>query len=205
MLLGRNVICALAAIVGTLVSAGNTAAGKFNEKMDIGEKAPPFEDLAGVDGENHGIKDFKEAKVLVVAFTCNHCPVARAYEERFIDFTKEYGAKGVAFVAVNSNTVPADRLDKMKERAKEEGFNFPYLYDESQKVGKSFGAAVTPHLFVLDGERRIAYMGAFDNSLDPDKAKDHYVRDAVDALLAGKKPEVAETRQFGCGIQYNNR
>jgi peroxiredoxin len=115
---------------------------------------------------------------------------------------KEYQAKGVQVVALCANDNPADRLDKMKERAKEKSFNFPYLYDTTQKAGRDYGAAVTPHIFVLDANRKIAYIGAIDDNMAADKAKTHYLRDALDALLANKKPPQETTKAFGCGIQY---
>ncbi len=105
-------------------------------------------------------------------------------------------------VAVNVNNLPADRLDKIKKRAKKKGFNFPYLYDSSQKIGRDYGAKVTPQVFVLDGKRKIAYMGAIDDNMSAKKVKKHHLRDALDALLVGKKPPEAVTQQFGCSIKY---
>jgi thiol-disulfide isomerase/thioredoxin len=142
---------------------------------------------------------------MVVCFTCNHCPVAVAYEDRFVEFVKDYKGKKVAFVAINVNNLPADKLPKMKERAKEKKFNFDYLYDPTQKIARDFGATCTPHLFVLCKKRKIAYMGAFDDQNHPDKVAKQHVREAVDALLAGKTPEVTETRQRGCGIKYEDK
>lgn len=180
-------------------------AGKFNRKLNIGDKAPSFANLIGIDDKSHGLDSYKDAKVLVVCFTCNHCPVAVAYEDRFVEFVNDYKDKGVTFVAINVNNLPADRLDRMKERAEKKGFNFDYLYDPTQEVGRAYGATVTPHLFVLDQDRRVRYMGAFDDNTNPGRVKQQYVRDAVDALLAGKDPEVTETRQRGCSIKYENR
>ena len=139
---------------------------------------------------------------MVVAFICNHCPVAVAYEDRLVALQKDYQDKGVQVVAVNVNKLPADRLDKMKERAKAKQFNFPYLYDETQKIGRDYGATVTPHVFVFDSNRKLAYVGAVDDSKSPDKVTAHYLRDAIDALLAGKKPPKEVTQQFGCSIKY---
>lgn len=194
------VLAAAANFEATLVFAAD-----FNKQVDIGDKAPAFADLAGTDGKRHSLSEFADAKLVIVAFTCNTCPMARSYEQRFLDFVREYREKDVAFVAINCNTAPADQLPAMKERAEERGFNFPYLHNPDQDVGRAWGATVTPHLFVLDGERRIAYMGAFDDKQDPAKAKRHYVRDAVEALVAGREPEITETRQFGCAIQYRER
>ena len=193
-----------AVLAATLLSgiALDAVAGKFNRKLDIGDSAPRFQGLAGVDGKQHGLDDYKDAKLLVLCFTCNHCPVASAYEERFIEFAKRYREAGVAFVAVSVSVFPPDRLEKMKERAAKSGFNFDYLADETQETGRAYGATVTPHLFVLDKQRKVAYMGAFDDSMHATKVKYHYVRDAVDALLAGKTPEVTESLQRGCEIEY---
>jgi len=100
------------------------------------------------------------------------------------------------------NTIADDRLDKMKERAAKKGFNFPYLYDATQKIGRDYGATVTPHVFVLDKDRKIAYVGAVDDNMEPDKVKSPHLRNALDALLAGKRPPQEVTKQFGCGIKY---
>ena len=115
---------------------------------------------------------------------------------------KDYQSKGVQVVAINVNNLPADRLDEMKKRAKQKGFNFPYLYDSTQKVGHDDEPTVTPHVFVLDGQRKIAYMGAVDDNIKAGAVKKHFLRDALDALLADKKPSAEVTKQFGCGIQY---
>ena len=192
----------MAGLAAAALTVSVCSAADFNKVLDVGDKAPTFKGLIGIDDERHSLSDYNDAKVVVIAFTCNHCPVAVAYEDRFVQFTKEYKDKGVAFVAINVNNLPADRLDRMKERAEKKGFNFDYLYDPTQKVGRNYGATVTPHMFVLDKDRRIAYMGAFDDSQNPNKVKEEYVRDAVDALLRGEEPEVKESRQFGCSIKY---
>lgn len=199
----RNIgIGVSSAALAVLVCAAIGGAAKFNRKVDVGQRAPDWGDLVGIDDQTRSLKGYSDAKVVVLCFTCNHCPVATAYEDRFIRFVNEFKDKGVAFVAVNVSNLPQDRLPKMRQRAQRKGFNFDYLYDPSQEIGRAYGATVTPHVFVLDQDRRIAYMGAFDNSQDPAKVKHHYVRDAVDALLAGRRPEVKESLQFGCGITY---
>jgi peroxiredoxin len=170
--------------------------------LKIGDAAPTFSGIIGTDDKEHSLKDYKSAKLVVLVFTCNHCPVAQAYQDRMMKLQKDYKAKGVQIVAVNVNNIDADKLDKMKERAKEKKFEFPYLYDASQKIGKDFGAKVTPHVFVLDKDRKVVYMGAVDNDQVESKAKEHYLRDALDALLAGKEPPKTVTKQFGCGIKY---
>ncbi|RMG04024.1 MAG: thioredoxin family protein [Planctomycetota bacterium] len=172
------------------------------EGVKVGDPAPQWKGIIGIDDKEHSLAEYKDAKVVVVVFTCNHCPVARAYEDRLIALQKDYKDKGVQLVAINVNNLPADRLDQMKARAKEKGFNFPYLYDSSQKIGHAFGATVTPHVFVLDAKRKVAYIGAVDDNMAPDKVKTPYLRNAIDALLAGKKPDPAQTKPFGCGIKY---
>jgi thiol-disulfide isomerase/thioredoxin len=139
---------------------------------------------------------------VLVVFTCNHCPVAKAYEDRLSSLEHDYKDRGVAVVAINVSNMDADKLPAMIERAKEKEFEFQYLYDPSQAIGRAYGATVTPHAFVLDGKRQVAYIGAIDDNQNADKAEKHFVRDALDAVLAGKKPEPATTKQFGCGIKY---
>lgn len=167
----------------------------------IGRPAPDFKDIVGIDGKKHGLADFKNAELVVVVFTCNHCPVAAAYEDRLVALQKDYQAKGVQLVAINVNNIPADRLDKMKERAEQKSFNFPYLYDATQRTGHDYGAMVTPHVFVLDRHRKIAYTGAVDDSQDAENVKTPHLRNALDALLTDKPPQEI-TQQFGCGIKY---
>ncbi len=165
--------------------------------LDIGDKAPEFK-AKGIDGKEYSLeKASKESDVVVVCFTCNQCPVAVGYEDRFIEFNKKFKGKKVTFIALNCNNQTED-LEAMKERSEEKGFNFVYAFDETGKTAKAYGAKVTPELFVVkDG--KIAYHGAFDDSQrDP---KETYLVSAVTSLLDGKTPEVAETRAFGCGIK----
>lgn len=172
------------------------SAASFAGDLATGDKAPDIKGLPGVDGKSFNLTDAKDAKVVVVCFTCNICPMSVAYEDRFIEFNKKYAGKGVSFVAVNVNQ--GEDVKAMKQRAEEKGFNFPYVYDKSQDSARDYGALVTPHMFVLDKNRTIAYVGSFDN--DKDKPTKHFVADAVDALLAGKKVEVTSNKPFGCGI-----
>lgn len=180
-----------------------TRTGLPAAELKIGDAAPKWSGIVGIDDKEHSLSDYDKAKAIVLVFTCNHCPVAVAYEDRLVALQKDYQDKGVQLVAVNVNTLAADRLDKMKERAKAKGFSFPYLYDESQKIGRDYGATCTPHVFVLDKDRKLAYMGAIDDTQAANKVKKHYLRDALDAILAGEKPAKATTKQFGCGIKYN--
>jgi len=179
-------------------------AGQFNEKLNIGDTAPMWKDLPGVDGKKHSLVDLKDKKVVVVVFTCNSCPVAVDYEDRIVSFAKKHCGEGssVALVAINVNTIDLDKLDKMKERAKEKGFTFDYLYDETQAVAKAFGARTTPEWFVLNAERKVVYMGALDDKNNPKEAKINFVELGVEAALADKKAEKAETLARGCGIRF---
>lgn len=195
----RGMACA-----GVLLSAvAPVIAGKFNEVLSVGDAAPAWPALPGVDGKTRSLKDFEASPIVVLAFIANRCPVASGYEPRFKQFVNDYRDRGVAFVAISVSQSPADNFEKMQARATERQFNFPYLFDPSQVTGRRYGATHTPHLFVLNRQRKIAYMGAFDDSPDAaDKVQEAYVRSAVEALLAGKPVEIRESRQRGCEIEY---
>ncbi|MBV9121986.1 MAG: thioredoxin family protein [Planctomycetes bacterium] len=181
-------------------------AGKYNRKITIGQQAPAWENLPGVDGKTHSLSDLKDKDVVVMVITCNHCPVAQAYQDRIIAFAKKYTEdpnSKVALVAINVNNIPEDRLPQMKERAREKGFPFPYLYDQSQKIGHEYGASVTPEFYVLDKDRKIVYTGAMDDSMNPSEVTVNYLEPAVEAALKGEKPATTETRARGCGVKYD--
>ena len=203
----RNVPPGLAAAVTALVwvalagDVGAAGKAKFNKVLNLGDPAPVWADLPGVDGKGHSLAEYRDAQAVVVVFTCNHCPVATMYESRLIEFAKKY-EKRVQVVAISVSRNPADGLEKMKARATEKKYPFPYVYDESQKTGREYGATATPHFFLLDGKRKIAYMGAFDDNFDADQAEKHYLSDAVEAVLAGEMPRVRESLQRGCAIDY---
>lgn len=198
-------IIALSTSLFVLACATSLPAAKFNKVLDIGKPAPAWKDLDGVDGQRHSLDDFRAAKLVVVIYACNSCPVVRQYERRLIRFVDDYREKGVELVAISVSKKPVDQLAKMKFRASDSGWNFEYLIDPTQQIAKSYGATVTPHVFVLDGERRIAYMGKIDDHLgDESKVTESFLRSAVDALLAGNAPEVTETRQIGCAIEFND-
>jgi len=182
--------------------------------LKLGSPAPDFQ-LPATDGKTYSLKDFSDAKVLVVIFTCDHCPTAQYYEERIKDIARDYEGKGVRVVAIMPNDPKSVRLDEMaytdvgdtfremKIRAQERHFNFPYLYDgETESVSKAYGPLVTPHAFVFDQERKLRFVGAIDNSERIEHATRHYLRDALDALLAGKEPAVAQTKVIGCSIKW---
>lgn len=178
-------------------------AGKFNRVLSIGDAAPQWRQLTGVDDRTHALTDYADAKLIVLIFTCNHCPVATANQERLIALQSDYKKPGVRLIAICCNPGPEDNLQAMKERAREKGYNFPYLYDAAQASGRAYGVRQTPTVFVLDAERKLAYMGAIDDSWgDASQVERDYLRDALDALLAGEKVPVAETRPQGCEIPY---
>jgi peroxiredoxin len=198
-------------LVGLLAAADSKdpKVGHWNKLLKPGDPAPTFSNLPGADGKKYSLPDFKDKDVVVLVITCNHCPVAQAYQDRIIDLTRKYADKGVAVVAINctdpAETEGQDSLEKMAERAQEKHYNFPYLQDSSGKVGKALGASVTPEFFVLNKERKVVYMGAFDNANGKDgfrTATTSYLEPAVRAALEGKTPEIAETAGHGCGILY---
>lgn len=184
--------------------------------LAIGTPAPDF-NLPGVDGKNHTLASFKDAKLLLVIFTCNHCPTAQAYEQRIIDLHKDYQDKGVALVAISPNDDAAVRLDElgytdvgdsladMKMRAKERDFQFPYLYDgENQNVSRAYGVLATPQVLIFDAERKLRYVGRIDDS-DVKAVTSQDTRNALDALLADKPVPVETTRVFGCSTKWADK
>src|SRR5947209_2386441 len=183
---------ALVAVVGLAALAGTAEAGKINKKLNIGDAAPVFSGLEGTDGRSHSLADFKDKDVLVIAITTNHCPVAVGYEDRIVAFAKKHVGPDskVGFIAINVNTGEEDRLPKMTERAKDKGFTFPYAFDPSQKIARDLGALRTPEFFVFNKDRKLIYMGAFDdNDRDESQVTKHYVEDAVKATLHGATPQ----------------
>jgi peroxiredoxin len=176
-------------------------AGEFNKTLKIGSVAPAWKNLPGVDGKQHSLADLKDAKFVVVVFTCNSCACSEEYEDRLIAFSNKY-ATTAPLVAINVNTIPEDKLDAMKKKATKKKFNFPYLYDETQQIAKDYGATHTPEFFVLNDQRQVVYMGSMDDKTQVADVKDKYLEDAVEALLAGKTPPKAETPPRGCLIRF---
>lgn len=170
-----------------------------------GAKAPDFQ-LPGVDGRTHTLSSFHDRPILVVFFSCNHCPYVQAWESRFVEVQRDYAAKGVQLVAINSNDeakYPEDDFAHMKDRAEAKGYNFPYLRDESQKIAEAYGPVSTPDFYVLDGDRVVRFRGRMDdNHADPKKVTKRYLRDALDDLLAGRKVRVPLTPPYGCSIKW---
>ena len=182
--------------------------------LQIGESAPGFE-LPGTDGRTYSLSDFATSPVLMVIFTCNHCPTAQAYEPRIVQLHADYKDRGVALVAISPNDPQAvrldelgysdlgDSLDEMKIRAVQRGFQFPYLYDgETQAVSAAYGVLATPHVFIFDGDRKLRYQGRIDDS-EVKTVTSHDARNALDALLAGKPVPVEKTRVFGCSTKWS--
>lgn len=194
----------IALIISLVALAATTA---LSQGYKIGDKAADFK-LKNVDGKFVSLSDYKDAKGVILMFSCNHCPFSVAYEDRKIELDKKYKPLGYPVVIINPNdpeVEPRDSYDLMKVRATEKGFTFPYLFDDGQKVFPKYGATRTPHVFLLQREGSdfyVRYIGAIDdNHKDASAVKEAYLANAVDALLAGKKPEVAETKAIGCSIK----
>ena len=186
------------------------------QKLEIGGKAPDFR-LSAVDGKTYSLSDFASARVLVVIFTCNHCPTAQAYEERIMKMTDDYRPRGVSVIAISPNDPGAVRLDElgytdlgdsfedMKKRARAQGFNFPYLYDgETQETSRAYGAVATPHCLIFDASRTLRYRGRIDDSEVGD-IKSADARKAIEALLAGREIPVQTTKVFGCSVKWRSK
>jgi len=175
---------------------------------DIGDTATDFE-LKNIDDKMVSLSGMSDAKGFIVVFTCNHCPFAKKYEDRLIALHSKYAAKGYPVVAVNPNDAqlyPEDSFKNMQKRAKKKGYPFVYLHDESQKVAKTYGALKTPHAYLLNkegGKLKVVYIGGIDdNPKDETAVEKKYLEDAVEAVLAGKKPTVNKTKAVGCSIKW---
>lgn len=202
-------VAALVAFTSVCCAAANSPT------LAPGATAPDFS-LTNVDGRVVSLRDFASAKVLVVVFTCTHCPSAQLAEEPLKKIVNDYKARGVSVVAISSSSPKGARLDEfawtdlddsfesMKLRAKDRNFNFPYLYDgeEPQAVSHAYGTVATPHFFIFDAERKLRYQGRLRDDERHETGKGNYVRDAIDALLAGKEPPVAQTKVVGCSTKW---
>ncbi|HEY7969951.1 MAG TPA: thioredoxin family protein [Candidatus Limnocylindrales bacterium] len=173
--------------------------------LPIGSVAPPVEGLLGTDGRRHGIADGSGTAATVVVFSSNRCPTAKAYDGRMNALVREYAARGVAVIAINSNDPhlqPDESYARMVDRASDGAFTFPYVVDPGQSVAKAFGASCTFHVFLLDGSRRLRYQGRFDDSRLPERVTSHDLLDALDDVLAGRPVRRAVTRPFGCSLDF---
>jgi peroxiredoxin len=180
----------------------------FAQGYKVGDKAMDF-NLKNVDGTMVSLSNMKDAKGFVVIFSCNHCPYVVAYEDRMVELDKKYRKMGYPVVAINSNdvaTYPDDSFENMVKRSAEKGFTFPYLLDETQMIAKTYGATRTPHVFLLQKDKKdfvVKYIGAIDdNSQDETAVKVKYLANAIDALLAGKPIATTETKAIGCSIKF---
>lgn len=207
-------LVALLAVAGA--PAARSALPEEVTTLKLGAEAPDF-NLPGVDDRRYHLSDFKDAKVLVIIFTCNHCPTAQAYEDRIIKLHNDFKDKGVAIVAISPNDPQAVRLDElgytdvsdsladMKLRAKEKNFPFPYLYDgETQKVSHAYGVLATPHVFIFDKDRKLRFVGGVDDN-DRATPKHHYARDAITDLLANRPVAHPESHVFGCSTKWSSK
>jgi peroxiredoxin len=173
--------------------------------LELGKEAPSFKNLNGTDGRRYSLNSFDSKPVLVIIFSCNHCPYVQAYEDRMMRIQNDYLSKGVQLAAINSNddkTYPEDSFPEMVKRAKARSFNFVYLRDADQHVVDSYGAVCTPHVFAFDKERKLRYRGRIDDSKDPSKVTSNDLRNALNDVLEGKIVRVPDTRPFGCSIKW---
>lgn len=200
-LLGLVAIFVLAA---AFVPAPNTT---LHSGLHVGDTAPDFK-LKNIDGKYVSLSDYEEVKGYIVIFTCNTCPVAVLYEDRIIDLHKKYAPMGYPVVAIMPNdpeVKPGDSYDEMKVRAGVKGFDFAYLLDEGQKVYPAYGATKTPHVYLLDNNKKVKYIGAIDDSRDAESVEVNYVANAIDALENGKNPDPSSTKAVGCSIKTKKR
>ncbi len=202
------------------LSCFTATASPLNEHktLEIGAAAPDFK-LLGVDGKMYSLANFKNSKVLVIIFTCNHCPTSQAYEDRIKKLVTDYKDKGVQVVAISPNaseglslselgyTDVSDTYEEMKYRAKDKEFNFPYLYDgETQATSEKYGPVATPHVFIFDKERKLRYQGRIDDVEKPTKTPNtHDTRAAIEDLLANKDVAVKTTKVFGCSTKWKDK
>lgn len=187
-----------ALLMGVLMSFTNPTGYK------VGDKAADFK-LKSVDNKMYSMSDYKDAKGFIVVFTCNHCPFAVKYEDRIIDLAKKYKSKGYILLAINPNdpvAQPEDSFELMQKRAKEKKFTFPYLFDEGQKIYPQYGATKTPHVFLLDKNLVVKYIGAIDDNVeDASQVKEKYLENAIAALEKGQEPTPNTTKAIGCSIK----
>ena len=200
----RHTIAAMA--VAFLLAVGSAALAG----VEPGDRAPGFK-LFGTDYKYHKLQDYADKEAVVVFFHCNHCPVTQGYEDQFSKMTKKYDDEGIQFLAINSTPADLNKEDSfpnMVDEAKKEQYPFPYLYDETQEVGRAYGARVTPHVFIVqfegsgdDAAPKVVYEGSVDNRHE----KPNYLKNALDAILAGEEIPKKKTAAFGCGIPYREK
>jgi peroxiredoxin len=190
-------------VIALMLIAGAAAA---QEQLAVGAKAPAFTLVNAVDGEKVAMKP-DDGNVKVVVFTCNACPYAKAFEPRIIELANKFATQGVKLYAVNPNDDARyhdETLANMKARAEEKNYRFPYLKDGDSSIARAYGARVTPHVFVVDGQGIVRYRGYVDDSAKPAERKTTGLADAVGALLNGREVATADTRAFGCSIKWKS-
>jgi len=200
------IVGVMAVVAVLFINASEPLAG-----YGVGDYARDFK-LPNVDGKMVSMADYNNAKGFIVIFTCNTCPYAKAYESRIIELDKKYASQGFPVIAINPNDIkqqPGDSMDEMKKRAKNKGYTFPYLRDDSHEVAKAVGATKTPHVYVINkeaaGKYKVEFIGAIDDSPnDPTDVSETYVEDAINAIKAGKSPSVTEKRAIGCTIKWKS-
>jgi peroxiredoxin len=179
--------------------------GEAPPTIGVGDHAPGFEGLLGVDGQHYGLSTFAGKPVLVLIFASNRCPTVKAYEGRLHRLAEDYGGSGVQLLAINSNDphlYAEESYERMIEFARESGYAFPYLLDDEQRTARAYGVTRTFHLFVLDVDRNVRYQGRFDDSRLPARVTTHDLRNALDDVLADRPVRVPVTRPFGCSLDY---
>jgi len=180
------------------------AASPVKNGYEVGDIATDFK-LKNVDGKIVSLSDFKQAKGFIIIFDCNTCPYSKAYNQRIIDLNEKYAAKGFPVITINSNAGSGDSYNDMIRIASKKKYKFPYLYDETQAIAKAYGATNTPHVFVLNQDLKVSYIGAIDNNArTAASVTKKYVEEAVDALIAGKSVPVTKTKAVGCGIKWKD-
>jgi peroxiredoxin len=176
-------------------------------KLHPGDAAPEFA-LSGVDGATHRLSDWSDRPLLVVSFWCNHCPYVQAWESRMIELGRKFGPKGVQFVLINSNdseAYPEDRFESMQARAREKGYPFPYLRDETQEIARAYGALVTPHPMLFGRDRRLLFQGRIDDDHQhPEKVRNRFLERAIEQALAGARVDPAELPVAGCTVKWRS-
>lgn len=200
----RNPLLAIAATVGIAVTSMLAA-----DTLPIGGSIPMADvKMKGVDGKEVALADVKKPAGTLVVFTCNHCPYAKMWESRIVELGNTYAAKGIGVIAVNANdpkVAPDDSFEGMQQRAKERGIKYPYVVDATSNLARAFGATKTPEAFLFDKDGKLAYHGTIDdNGQEPEKVEKPYLKNALDAVLAGGQVPVKETKSIGCGIKFRS-
>jgi len=197
--------------VSMMAGAGSALAAESSGGLAPGAKVPAAvakTKMKNVDGKMLSIADVTGKAGTLVIFTCNHCPFAKDWEQRIVELANTYSGKGIGVVLVNANdpaTHTDDGFEEMQARAKSRGMKIPYVVDDTSGVARAFGASVTPEAFLFDKAGKLAYHGTIDdNRKEPDKVKARYLKDALDAVVAGKAPAVPETKGLGCGIKFRS-